>query len=83
MFSFVYINNWYIIIDIIIIFVEIEELLNEECLKFNLIYDELEKFVKKLNGLRFKLRIDEDDILNDVIVYYKSLSFDFIRLLRI
>ncbi|XP_044165556.1 uncharacterized protein LOC122949535 [Acropora millepora] len=62
---------------------ETEELLNEECLKSNSIHDELEKLAKKLNGPRFKLRIDEDDILNDAIAYYKSPSFDPTRPLRI
>ena len=29
-----------------------------------------------MHGSRFKLRIDEDDILNDANAYYKSPSFD-------
>ena len=32
--------------------------------------------LKKMHGSRFKLRIAEDDILNDAIAYYKSPSFD-------
>ena len=36
-----------------------------------------------MHGSRFKLRIAEDDILNDAIAYYKSPSFDPTRPLRI
>lgn len=74
-----------LIIDLIdiITFVEAEELLNEECLKSTSIHEKMEKLAKKMHGSRFKLRVDEDDILNDAIAYYKSPSFDPTRPLRI
>ena len=58
-------------------------MLNEECLKSTSIHDKMEKLAKKMHGSRFKLRIDEDDILNDAIAYYKSPSFHPTRPLRI
>lgn len=57
--------------------------MNEECLKSTSIHEKMEKLAIKMHRSRFKLRIDEDDILNDAIAYYKSPSFDPTRPLRI
>lgn len=57
--------------------------MNEGCLKSTSIHEKMVKLAKKMHGSRFKLRIDEDDILNDAIAYYKSPSFDPTRPLRI
>lgn len=38
---------------------------------------------KQMSGATFKLRVDENDILDDALVYYKSPSFDPKRPLRV
>ena len=43
----------------------------------------LEVLARQMSGPTFKLRVDEKDILDDTLVYYKSPSFDPKRPLRV
>lgn len=60
------------------IFSDMSNQSNEECLS-----SELKNIPRKMSDEKAKLRIDEEDLLEDAMVYYKGAEFDPTKRLRI